>query len=686
MAKRKRTTKDILDLYNSINIAESLEEEDKAAIVELVLKGFEDDKASAAEFNETIEMAMDIAKQVMQEKTTPWPGASNMKYPLITSAALQSAARMYPEVVRNGRVAEAKVLGIDIDGQGEQKAKRVSEHLNYQLLIESEEWEPDLDRMLHVLPIVGTVFKKTFWDEMQKKVRSIMCQPSEIIVNRNVKSLETARRVTHVMPMHLNDIVSGIRMELFCDVLDKIQGSSEDSKMELDPSKDKETGDKDLQTVLEQHRYLDLDHDGYEEPYIVTVHKDTKQLLRIYRRFDLEDVHINPSTNEIWKIDPCCYFTDYHYIPSPDGSFYSIGFGQILYPLNETINSLFNQLSDAGTLSNRQSGWIGKGFKAKGGSVFLTPGEWQKVDSTGDDIKKNIFPMPVAPPSPVLFQLLGLMIQTGKELTSSTDILQGQQPAQNAPATTVLSLIEQGLKVHSAILKRFDRAIGKELKKIVRLNGLYLEDTGEYDQVLSTGVIFKDDYDLQSIKVVPVSDPAMGSDAQRLARANALLQLMPMLQGQGQQAALSIYLDSLQMPKSQVQEIVPPTDPSQPSPQQQAAQMKQQELAHKANDAMLKHQLQAEKIQVSDNQTKVNQLTAQIQLIEAQARIQKMQSDSELSKAQLALEAAQMQHDNTMDAAANLIKARQVVNQHEVGMAQVQAQNQSSQNPVGSNE
>ncbi len=271
------------------------------------------------------------------------------------------------------------------------------------------------------------------------------------------------------------------------------------------------------------------------------------------------------------------------------------------------------------------------------------------------------------------------MIQTGKELTSSTDILQGQQPAQNAPATTVLSLIEQGLKVHSAILKRFDRAIGKELKKIVRLNGLYLEDTSEYDQVLSTGVIFKDDYDLMSIKVVPVSDPAMGSDAQRLARANALLQLMPMLQGQGQQAALSIYLDSLQMPQGQIASIIPPQNPNQPSAQQQAAAQQQQEMAHKANDAMMKHQLQAEKIQVSDNQTKVNQLVAQIQLMEAQARIQKMNSDSELSKAQLQLEAARMQHDNALQAMGIAVKAHQADTQREVGLAQVDAQKQSSQ-------
>lgn len=667
-----KNKKEIYDLYNSVNIAEDLDESTRRKITDLVIDEFEEDKSSCGEIEEITKLAMDIAMQVMEDRTTPWPGASSVKYPLITGAAIQSAARMYPEVIRNGRAAEAKALGPDPDGEKEQQAKRVSEHLNYQLLIESDEWEPDTDRLLHVLPIVGTVFKKTFWDECLKTIRSIMCAPNEIVVNRNIKSIETARRVTHIMHLPFNDIVSRVRYGLFYDCLDKIlppdTTDTDKNKFMLDGQKDPETGDKDLQVILEQHRYLDLDHDGYEEPYVVTVHKDSRQLLRIYRRFDLQNIHINPTTGQIWKIDPCNYFTDYHYIPSPNGSFYSIGFGQILYPLNEAINTLINQLLDAGTLSNRQSGFIGKGFKTKAGSRFLTPGEWQPVDSTGDDIKKNIFPMPVNEPSGVLFQLLGLMIQAGKELTSSTDILQGQQPAQNAPATTVLSLIEQGLKVHSAILKRFFRSEGKELTKIVRLNGIYLEDTYEYEKVLETGVIFRTDYDPKILSIVPVSDPSMGSDAQRLARANALLQLMPMLQGSGQQAALSIYLDSLQMPLGEIKAIIPAPNPNQPSPQQQEVAMKQQKQQSDQNDMQLKSQLKAAELSIKAEQTKINQLEVQLQMAEAHAKAAKMASDAQLEQQKLALQAQAMAHQQAIDSTNTMLKAQDIQNKHIVAM------------------
>lgn len=665
--RKKKVHQSILDLYHSRNIADTLDEEARSKIVCLVLDQFDDDKASRDEVESVNKLAMDIAKQVMEDKTTPWPGAASVKYPLITSAAMQSAARMYPEVIRNGRVAETQVVGMDPDGMKGQMSKRVSDHLNFQLLEENTEWEPDHDKLLHVLPVIGTMFKKTYWDEMLKLVRSVLCDPAHIIVNNNIRSLETARRVSHIQEISINDIISGIRLGIYSDVLDKIMPNSdseEKNKFELMPDKDKETGDKDLQTVIEQHRYLDLDGDGYEEPYIVTVHKDSRELLRIYRRFDLQNVYY--STDDptlIWKIEATCHFTDYHYIPSPDGTFYSIGFGQMLYPLNETINTLINQLLDAGTLSNRQSGFIGKGFKTKSGSLFLAPGEWPKVDSTGDDIKKNIFPMPTKDPSPVLFQLLQLMVNAGKELTSSTDILQGEQPAQNAPATTVLALLEQGMKVHSAILKRHYRSLAKEFKKIARLNSLYLDETYEYNAVLATGIVFKDDYDPQSLAVVPVSDPSMSSDAQRLARANAILQLVPMLQGQGQQAAIEIYLEALQTPVAQAKLIIPPPS-NAPSPQAQQSMLEQQTAQTKHNEALMKGQLKASEISVKEQQVKINQLQTQIMNMEAQARVAKMQSDIDISKQQLSLQAQDQQHQHLMDTANMFIDEKKVDNQH----------------------
>ncbi len=622
---------DIVDLYTSNNIAELLDEGHLRAIGCQVVEDYEEDKASKAEFDATIDQAMEIAKQVISKKNTPYENAANVKYPLIATAAIQSAARSYPEVVRNNKVVEACVLGDDPTGHNEARAKRISAHMSAQLLIEDSEWEPDTDRLLHCYSILGTVFKKTYWDELLKRNRSIMCSPKDIIVNQNIKSLETARHITHVIPMYLNDIVSRIRFGIYSDVEDdlrKLLGGMSGDYDAYNECEEELTKTGDQNKVLEQHRYLDLDKDGYEEPYIVTTHLETQKVLRIYRCFDGENVQKN-AKGKIWQILQTQYFTDFHYIPSPDGSFYSIGFGQLLLPLNETINTVINQLLDAGTLSNQQSGFLGRGFKSKSGSMYVAPGEWKRLDVNGEDIGKNVFPLPVREPSDTLFKLLGLMIQTGKELSSVSDILQGQQPAQNVPATTALALIEQGLKVFSGVQKRLYASLKKEFMKLYRLNSIYLEDTAEYRQVLKTLLISRDDYSSKSIDVAPVSDPSMSSDAQRLARAQALLHVIPMVTPGGGHEIIRNWLEALQTPANQIAKILPPPDPkAPPSPQQQQINLSEKEAQVNASNIMMQQHLRAEDLQIKDNQARsIIALNEQLAR-ESQARIQKMSADA----------------------------------------------------------
>lgn len=640
---------DIVDLYSAQNVADLLDDGLLKDIGRRVVEDYKEDKQSKAEFDATIDQSMQIAKQIFQPKAYPFENAANVKYPLIATAAIQSAARSYPEIIRNNKVVEACVMGSDPTGEKEARAQRVSQHMSAQLLIEDPEWESDTDRLLHCYSIVGTVFKKTFWDELYKRNRSLMCSPKDIIVNQNIKSLETARHITHVIPMYLNDIVSRIRFGIFSDVEDelrKLMGGNEDDYCGADKEL-KANGDQNK--VLEQHRYLDLDKDGYEEPYIVSVHLETEKVLRIYRCFDAENIYQN-SKGKIWRIDQTQYFTDFHYIPSPDGSFYSIGFGQLLLPLNETINTVTNQLLDAGTISNQQSGFLGRGFKSKSGSLYVAPGEWKKLDMVGEDIGKNVFPLPVREPSATLFQLLGLMIQTGKELSSVSDILQGQQPAQNVPATTALALIEQGLKVFSGVQKRLYVSLKKEFLKLYRLNGIYLDDTYEYKRVLQTLIISKDDYSDRSLDVFPVSDPSMSSDAQRLARAQALLQVIPMVPQQGGQEIIHNWLEALQTPENQIAKILPQQQAGTPSPQDQEAMMKQQEAQQATAQIMMDKQLKAEEVQIKADQSK-SQIALNQQLIEeSEARIQKMNADAVIAQEALNLDNQQAHIDLSIKA------------------------------------
>jgi len=625
------TTKlDIVELYSSQNIAELLETDELAKIAGDVVSGYETDDDSCSEIKGVIADAMKIAKQVTSQKTSPWPGASDVLYPLIANASISFAARTYPEIIRNGKVVECAVLGSDPTGEKEDRAHRISQHMSAQLLVTDPEWESDTDRLLSCLAVVGTVYKKTFWDEYYKRNRSIMCTPDDIIVNADIKSLETAERITHMVYMPVNDVISRIRLGIFCDVEEELE-SLEDCS------------DDDMNTVIEQHCYLDLDDDGYKEPYIVWVHKGLQKVLRILARFDPENVFVNDK-NEIWRIDPVHYFTDFHFMRSPDGKFHGVGFGQLLLPINTTINATINQLIDSGTLYNMKTGFLSREFKMKSGSNFSIPGELKKTDVSAEVLQKGIMMLPVGEPSTVLFQLLGVMIQTGKELASVSDIMQGQQPAQNVPATTVLALIEQGMKVFSAIQKRMYGALKKEFGKLYRLNRLYLDEYTEYKQVLSTMIITKQDYTDQDMDVIPVSDPSMSSDAQRMARARAMMEILPMVQPQGGQVILKNWLEALQTPEAQIASILPPPDPNAPpTPQQVQILMDQQKQKAEMAKVQMEMELKAQELDLKKMQLEINASQIAAMNAESEARIHKMVLDAILEKEKIQ---AQFQVDN----------------------------------------
>jgi hypothetical protein len=206
----------------------------------------------------------------------------------------------------------------------------------------------------------------------------------------------------------------------------------------------------------------DLDDDGYPEPYCVTVHKETRKVVRIKARFDADGVTTN-AQGEVVRIEPLKYVTKYGFMPSVDGSYYDVGFGLLLEAINETVNSTINQLMDAGHLANTQGGFIGAGVSIKSGALKFAPGEWKKVEATGVDLKNSIVPLPIKEPSAVLFNLLGMLIEAAKEISATKDILTGETNQAQQPVGTTLAMIEQGLKVYTAIIKRVHRALKAEL-------------------------------------------------------------------------------------------------------------------------------------------------------------------------------------------------------------------------------
>lgn len=598
----------LLKLQRSENIADELDDDELNKIAQRVCHDFDIDERSRNEWLTMNEESIKIAKQVMEAKSTPWPDAANVKYPLITAAVIAFSSRTYPEIIRGDKIVHVGIIGKDETGEKQQRATRISEHMSYQLLVESPNWESDTDKLLHILPLMGMVYRKSYYNPFLRIPDTDLCLPDKITVNNNIKSMESARRVTHQLEMYDSDLIERMRLGIFTEYdLSELNGD------EYSDDEDK------CFELIEQHRVLDLDGDGYPEPYIVTLHQPSQKVLRIKSRFELKNIMFNEK-GEVVRIAPTNYFTDYHFMPDPTGGFHSLGYGALLRPINETVNTTVNQLLDAGTLSNRQGGFISKQFRNIKGNMTFKPGEWKMVDvMNGAQLQGNIVPLPVREPSGILFNLMNTMIGAGKELASITDILQGQQPAQNAPATTVLALLEQGLKDQKAITKRLYRSLTKEFQKLALLNQKYLEDENYQDLFTGDETITRDDYADKKLMIFPAADPNISSDAQRLARAQALVQNMAAL-NLNKDEVTKRWIETLQF--SQPEKLLaPPPDPNAPPPPEiQKIEAEAGLINAQIHDLLMGRELEALRIQQNDNMR-------QAQAAEGAARIQKMHDD-----------------------------------------------------------
>jgi chaperonin GroES len=521
----------ITKIVNSPNIAKELSEEDLAIIGNQVFADWETDSTSRADWEEKTADAMKLALQVAEEKSTPWPGAANIKFPLITIAALQYQARAYPALIPGTSVVKARVVGNDPTMQLQARANRVADYMSYQVLEEDAAWEENMDKVLIAQAIVGCVFKKTFFDPALKHNVSQHVVAKDLYIPYYSESVEKATRITQILYLSKNTFIQNERLGLYLPLetttqpLLEMSNPLEEAKQEAQGVHPQANDSSLPRTVLEQHRYLDLDGDNYEEPYIVTIDKETKQVLRIVARFTSTGVSKN-RRGAITSIAPVHYFTKFGFIPSPDGGIYDLGFGVLLGPINETINTIFNQLVDAGTLSVTAGGFLGRGVKFKSGDNSFRPFEWKRVDSTGDDLRKGIFPLPVRDPNQVLFQLLETLINYGERIGMATDPMVGISPGQNTPAETSRNTISEGQKVLGAIFKRTYRSLKEEFKKIYKLNSIYLNDKTYYFSLVSgkNAIVLASDFVGEGDEIIPAADPNMVSKEQKISQAAMLKQ------------------------------------------------------------------------------------------------------------------------------------------------------------------
>lgn len=520
----------LIDAMNAPNLVPLLDDADVSRIGSEALREYEIDLESCKDFHDRYDRAMDSAMQVRKAKTYPWANASNVSFPLLTQACVQFQARAYPAVIDGGNVVKARVLGNDPDGQKRERADRVQAFMTWQFLNDVPGWEEDTDRLLLALPIVGCMFRKTWRDPIFARNNSETVFAKDFVVNSETISLDKAPRYTHVQRYYPHEIEGCIRSGLWA----KVPYQGDDGS---DPHS--------LVTVLEQYRLIDMDDDGLPEPYVVTITEDGA-VFRIVADFAPEDVFmVGPAFDrqiplsdllsigkgaeafaegvQVARIARRATFTKYGFIPSPDGSFYDIGFGTLTDSLSAAINTLINQLIDAGTLSNMQGGFIGGGTKIKGGNMRFAPGEWKRVEGvSAGPLKDNILPLHLPGPSPVLFQLLGMLTEAVQQITSVSDILSGNQDTQTAP-TTALALIEQGQKVFTAIYQRIHRALGSEIKIMARLDRDFLDEQKYFALDDNPQVVGKADFEDRDLDMVPISDPRAINDRVKMAKAQILM-------------------------------------------------------------------------------------------------------------------------------------------------------------------
>ena len=619
----------INDLVYEANIATLLSKEDLATIGTCISRDFDTDLQSRSVWEKRTESSLKLALQVAEAKNFPWPNASNIKFPLITIAALQYHARSYPVLVDGNLPVKCRVVGDDKDGTRALRSTRVEQHMSYQILEEDEDWESEMDKVLITQPIIGCAFKKTYYDPIRKHNISENVLAKDLVVNYWTKSLETAHRVTHVLQMTRNEVYERVARGLWLDVSEgrDQQYATTSISNGLQTAQDKAQGMSPPDTndsstpieILEQHCHIDFDDDGYAEPYIAYVRKDNKQIARIVARYTTKDIERN-ADEVILSIKAEQYFTKYPFVPSPDGGFYDLGFGVLLGPLNESINTIVNQLVDAGTMANTAGGFLSRGIKLRGGNYSFNPMEWKHVDTTGDDLRKGIVPLPVREPSQVLFTLLNLLINYGERIGGAVDIMTGQNPGQNTPAETTRTMAEQGMKIFNGIFKRTHRSLKQEFRKLYRLNQIFVNENTQYvSNAQSQGIVLATDYAGPVTDVMPTADPSITSDQQRIQQAAAIAQRVAAAPGlYDRYEAEQTFLKAMKV--TNIEKLLP--DPKGPNAIQPQPNIK----------------LQIEEMRIRSKQVEI-ELSMKLGLLKLmadaelnQAKIEKLQAEAEIFK------------------------------------------------------
>ena len=506
------------------NLAEFLDSSTLSEISSQVLTNFQNDLDSREDWYETFKDGLELLGIQNDPRSEPFEGASGVYHPLLAEAVTHFQAQAYKELLPANGPVDTKVMGASSDPKAMQ-ANRVKDFMNYQLLYKMEEYDPEMDQMLFFLPLAGSAFKKCYFDPAIGRIVSRFIKAEDLVVPYSATDLHTSPRITHRMSMTENDLLklqlSGFYLDT--DMNAPMYGGDNDSVQSKIDEIDgvTRTGDQHDFTLLECHTELDIE--GFEHtnsegeptglalPYIVTVCKDTNDVLAIRRNY----VETDPMRKKVE------YFTHFKFLPGL--GFYGFGLIHMIGGVTKSATAILRQLIDAGTLANLPAGFKARGLNIQRSDDPVQPGEWRDVDTPGGTIRDAFMPLPYKEPSPTLANLLGLLVESGQRFASVMEQNTGDGNSQ-APVGTTVALLEKGQKVISSIHKRMHYAQRTEFKILKRLFGEYLPPEYPYQVQGAQQTVFAEDFN-NSVDVIPVCDPNIFSTTQRIILAQTQLQM-----------------------------------------------------------------------------------------------------------------------------------------------------------------
>lgn len=588
------------------------------------------DKTSMAQWETFLIAGRKLQQQELEPKSEPFDNAANFKTPVLLESSLKFGDRASSTLLKPRELVKFDVIGKDPDQKKAKRGERISTHMSYQLNYEQKTWRKDQDSLLYMAPSDGAVFKWTYFDAgLGTNVSEIVRWP-DFSVNQANNTMDEARSFTIIREYSESVVLSKQREGIWQNYPDMEIGTESQAEHK--------TAAESSEKFFIQQMYFDLDEDGYEEPYLAVVHESSGKLMRLTARFEEDNIMVkapngkvlqlsavlagadnlgiettgddevdkkNPRINQVSlvRINPINQITEYFFIPGSilpfdkEGAFLGIGYVHLLAGLTQAINSTSNTILNAGKLASTPGGFLAKGFRKATGTLRFKVGSYIPTLMSAADLQNSVREHTFRGPDQAFYAFNEKMNAEVQRLSASADLTNAI--GANAPATTMLGMVQEQLMPASAITQRIYRSMKEEFMKLAELNRkytdpeVYLDVVGEpeqpeemipeeipqapeaeqspqepQDQVdpVMAAYSYAEDYDMKGLDVMPAANPQLTSKMQNIMQSSALLEQADRILQYGGNPIPIMKKYIINLGEDDVNQIFPPEN-DEPDPQ-----------------------------------------------------------------------------------------------------------------------